>query len=102
MVFPLLPVCELLEDGALDTLPFCRRGATLLADLNNHPPAVSELGDEDIPLGVAPSMLNDPTPLRSSPEAPQEMPECLCEVTTLEPQRAGWPEPVALNVEPRG
>lgn len=27
------------------------------------------------------------------------MPECLCEVTTLEPQRAGWPEPVALNVE---
>lgn len=60
---------------------------------------MSELGDEDTPLGVAPSTLNDPTPLRSSPEAPQEMPECLCEVTTLEPQRAGWPEPVALNVE---
>lgn len=60
---------------------------------------MSELGDEDTPLGVAPSTLNDPTPLRPSPEAPQEMPECLCEVTTLEPQRAGWPEPVALNVE---
>lgn len=73
----LLPVCELLEGRALDTMPCWRRGATLLADLNNHPPAMSELGDEDIPLGVAPSMLDDHTPLRSSPEALQETPKCL-------------------------
>lgn len=63
---------------------------------------MSELGDEDTPLGVAPSMLDDHTPLRSSPEALQKTPECLCEVTTLEPQRAGRPEPVVLKVELRG
>lgn len=98
----LIPACGLLEGRALDTLPCWRRRATLLADLNSHPRAMSELGDEDIPWGVAASMLDDHTPLRPSPEALQEMPECLCEVTALEPQRAGRPEPGVLNVELRG
>lgn len=52
---------------------------------------------------MAPSLLNtDPTPLEVITRGPTKDAECLWEVTTLEPQKAGQPEPVALNVELRG
>ena len=52
---------------------------------------------------MAPSLLNtDPTPLEVITRGPKKDAECLWEVTTLETQRAGQPEPVALNVELRG
>lgn len=49
---------------ALNTFALFQRGAPVLTDLNNHQQPCQGLGDDDAPLGVAPSMLDkDPTSL---------------------------------------